>query len=55
MITWTMKRARTDADCGWLIRGADGRTVCHAQYEADARLIVDAVAAYENGTEHKED
>ena len=49
-----MKPARQDADYGWIICGADGRTVCHAQYEADARLIVDAVAAYENGIEHKE-
>ena len=48
---WTMKPAASDTDRGWIIRGEDGRTVCHVQYEKDARLIMDAVAAHRNQTQ----
>jgi hypothetical protein len=45
---WTLRPAAEGADCGWTIRGEDGRIVCHVQYEDDARLIMQAVREHRN-------
>lgn len=44
MDNWALEQT-TEA---WLIRGADGRVVCHVQYERDARTILDAVKAFQS-------
>ena len=46
MNQWTLEPCHRGCDCGFVIRGEDGRTVAHVQYEKDAKAIMAAIGRF---------
>jgi len=53
MSQWTLAPCHCERDCGFVIRGEDGRVVAHVQYEADAQTIMAAIRQFASANQPK--